>query len=142
VFWTATRYAGSRELAYDFVEKICKILNVSHQALVNFGLLGRSTRSSSKTYKVLFGSECYDAVNRRINVLIRTPAGQAIHLLRLIGEQPKEDVSKAVKGVISSMPVSRRVAAIALFLLRTARSDELRLVGLSELYVNSLIRYW
>jgi hypothetical protein len=132
VFWTATRYSGLRDLAYDFVEKICKILNVSHQALVSFGLLRRSSKSSSKTYEVLFGSECYDAVNRRIDVLTRTTAGQAIHLLRLVGEQSKDDVSKAVKGAISSMPVSRKVAVTALFLLRTAKSDELGLVRLSE----------
>ncbi|ACL10888.1 predicted DNA methylase containing a Zn-ribbon module [Desulfurococcus amylolyticus 1221n] len=133
VLWTATRYAGSRELVYDFVEKICKILNVPHQALVNFGLLRKSARSSSNTYEVLFGSECYSAVGHRIELLTKTSAGRAIHLLRLIGGQPREDVSRAAKGVISSMPVSRGVAATALFLLHTARSSELELVGLSEL---------
>jgi len=132
IFWTATRYTCSKELASDFVKKICQILNVRYQSLINFGLLKQPSKSSSKTYKILFGSKCYDAVNKRINVLIRTIAGQAIHLLRLIGEQPKDDISRAVKGVVSSMPVSRRVAATALFLLRTARGDELRLVGLSE----------
>jgi len=133
VFWTASRYTSSRELSYDFVEKVCKILNVAHNALVNFGLLSSSSRSSAKTYRVLFGRECYEAVKMRTDILVKTVAGQAIYLLRLIGEQPKEDVSKAVKTIVSSMPVSRRVAATALFLLRTARSDELTLVGLSEL---------
>jgi len=133
IFWTTTRYAESRELAYDLVEKICKILEVSHQVLVDFGLLGRASKSSPKTYRILFGSECYDVVKKRIDVLTKTVAGQAIHLLKLIGEQPKDDVTKAMKGVLSLLPVSRRVVAVALFLLRTANSSELNLVGLSEL---------
>jgi putative DNA methylase len=28
VMWTATRYTGDGELAYGFVEKVCKTLNV------------------------------------------------------------------------------------------------------------------
>jgi len=132
ILWTATRYTGSRELAYDFIEKTCKVLGTSHQMLVELGLLGRLEKSSSKTYRLLFGDECYDAVKRRVNVLTKTAAGQAVHLLKVVGEQPKDDVFKAVKGVLTSMPVSRGVIATALFLLRTARGDELGLVGLSE----------
>jgi len=133
IFWTASRYTGSRELSYDFVEKVCKILNVPHNYIIYYGLLSSSSRSSAKTYRVLFGGECYEAVKRRTDILIKSVAGQAIHLLRLIGEQPKEDISKVAKTIVSSMPVSRRVVAVALFLLRTAGNDELTLVDLSEL---------
>jgi len=128
MLWTATRYTDSRNLAYDFVEKICKILGTERERLASFGLI----RAGGDSYEVLFGRECYDAVRNRVEILTRTDAGQAIHLLRFIGEQPKEDVSRVVEKVKSSMPVSRRVALIALFLLRTARGEELRLVGLSE----------
>jgi hypothetical protein len=128
LMWTATRYTGERELAYDFVEKVCKTLNVERQNLKYFGLLHQEEASR---YKVLFGSEVYEAVGGRLERLVKTNAGHAIHVLRLIGEQPKDDVVKTAKAVFSTTPTSRNVAATALFLLRTATEEELRLVNLS-----------
>jgi adenine-specific DNA methylase len=145
ILWTATRYAESRELTYDFVEKVCKITRVDVQMLAYLGLLVRPQRSG-QPYRLLFGSECYEAVRNEVNRLVRTAAGQAVHLLRLIGEQPKDDISKAIRGVLSSMPVGRSVAATALFLLRTARDEELQLLRLSnivrEFTDNMLVRLY
>jgi putative DNA methylase len=130
ILWTATRYAGERELVYDFVEKVCKTLNVERANLVHFGLM--QSEKSSK-YKLLFGSEVYEAVKGRLERLTKTVAGQAIHVLRLIGEQPKDDVAKVVKAVFSTIPVGRNTAVTALFLLRTATDEELKLVNLSRM---------
>jgi hypothetical protein len=130
LMWTATRYTGERELAYDFVEKVCKTLNVERANLVHFGLM--QSEKSSK-YRLLFGSEVYEAIKGRLERLTKTVAGQAIHVLRLIGEQPKDDVAKVVKAVFSTIPVSRNTAVTALFLLRTATEEELKLVNLSRI---------
>ncbi|MHA1664977.1 MAG: hypothetical protein ACTSVW_04015 [Candidatus Njordarchaeales archaeon] len=142
IFWSATRFTQFRELTYDFVEKICKMVNVDYSALINFGLLARVKKGSLKVYKVLFGRECYNAVNRRISILTRYSAGQAIHLLKLISEQPRDDVERVAKKVISVIPISRVSAAISQFLLRTARDDELSLVDVSILsrdYVDKVL---
>ena len=128
LMWTATRYTGERELAYDFVEKVCKTLNTERQNLTHFGLI---RQEESSRYKVLFGSEVYEAVGGRLERLTKTVAGHAIHVLRLIGEKPKDDVTKVAKTVFSTIPTSRNVATTALFLLRTANEEELRLVNLS-----------
>jgi hypothetical protein len=129
LMWTATRYAGERGLAYDFVEKVCKTLNVDRQNLTYFGLI---RKEGSSTYRILFGSEVYDAVGGRLERLTKTTVGRAIHVLRLIGEQPKDDVARVARVVFSTIPTSRADATTALFLLRTARKDELELVNLSE----------
>jgi adenine-specific DNA methylase len=145
ILWTATRYAESGELSYDFVEKVCKITGVNIQVLAYSGLLVRPQRSG-QPYGLPFGSECYGAVRNEIDKLVRTVAGQAIHLLRLIGEQPKDDILRAIRGVLSTMPVSRSAVATALFLLRTARDEELQLVRLSsiarEFADNMLVRIY
>jgi hypothetical protein len=130
ILWTATRYTGKRELAYDFVEKVCKTLNVERANLIQFGFV-QSEKSSR--YKLLFGSEVYEAVKGRLERLTKTVAGQAIHVLRLIGEQPKDDVVKVAKSVFSAIPIGRNTAITALFLLRTATDEELRLVNLSRI---------
>jgi hypothetical protein len=130
LMWTATRYTGERELAYDFVEKVCKTLNTERQNLTYFGLI---RQEESSRYKVLFGSEVYETVGGRLERLTKTVAGHAIHVLRLIGEKPKDDVTKAARAVFSTVPTSRNVATTALFLLRTATEEELRLVNLSEI---------
>jgi len=129
IFWVTTRFSDSNEIPYDFMEKICKILKINYNQLSYVGLLAQT----QKSYKILFGKECYDAIKGRIPALTKTVAGQAIHLLKMIGELPKDDVKKIVKEVLNVMPVSHSVAATALFLLRTAKSNELNLVGLSEL---------
>lgn len=128
LMWMATRYTGERELAYDFVEKVCKTLNVDRQNLAYFGLI---RQEKSSIYRILFSSEAYDAVRGRLERLTKTTVGRAIHVLRLIGEQPKDDVARVARAVFSTIPISRSDATTALFLLRTAREDELGLVNLS-----------
>jgi hypothetical protein len=133
ILWTATRYLSEREIAYDFVEKICKIINVQLDELVIHGFVARPSKTSkAKQYRLLFGDECYKALGGRHERLIKTTVGHAIHLLRLIGEQPKDDISKVIKNVLSAMPVGRNTIATALFLLRTASDEELGLVKLSK----------
>jgi len=129
MLWTASRYSRERGLAYDFVEKVCKLFNIDLRTLVAYGLV---SRSSAKQYRLLFGNESYEAIKGREGTFVKTIAGQAVHLLRLIGEGPKDDASKAVKEISSSMPVSRSAITTALFLLRTANEEELSLVGLSK----------
>jgi adenine-specific DNA methylase len=132
MLWTATRYAETRDLAYDFVEKVCKIMNININDLAYKGLLKKPSRSGSN-YRLLFGSECYDVVKNRVEVLVTTNAGRAIHALRLIGEmERKEDVSKTVQSIASRLPLSRSVIVTALYLLRTATPEELKLVGIQN----------
>jgi len=139
LLWIATRYAGKRELAYDFVEKVCKTLNVNHQYLAKYyGLVKQekseySKKSKSSTYRVLFGGEVYDAVKGRLEMLAKTAVGRAIQVLRLIGEQPKDDVTRVARALSSKILTSRSDIAMALFLLRTASEDELELVKLSRI---------
>jgi len=139
LLWIATRYTGERELAYDFVEKVLQTLNVNRQFLTNnYGLVKQeksesSKKSKSSTYRVLFGSEVYDAVKGRLEMLTATAVGRAIQVLRLIGEQPKDDVTRVARALSSKIPTSRSDIAMALFLLRTASEDELELVKLSRI---------
>ncbi|MCQ4448660.1 MAG: hypothetical protein NO076_05385 [Sulfolobales archaeon] len=130
LLWIATRYTGGRELAYDFVEKVCKTLNVNHQYLTKYYGLLNQEKSKSSTYRVLFGGEVYDAVKGRLERLAETAVGRAIQVLRLIGEQPKDDVTRVARALSSKIPTSRSDIAMALFLLRTASEDELELVKL------------
>jgi len=139
LLWIATRYAGKRELAYDFVEKVLQTLNVNRQILTNnYGLVKqeKSEKSKSSTYRVLFGGEVYDAVKGRLEMLTATAVGRAIQVLRLIGEQPKDDVTRVARALSSKIPTSRSDIAMALFLLRTASEDELELVKLSRISKN------
>jgi len=133
LLWIATRYAGERELAYDFMEKVLKTLNVNRQILTNYYGLIKQEKSKSSTYRVLFGGEVYDAVKGRLERLTATAVGRAIQILRLIGEQPKDDVTRVARALSSKIPTSRSDIAMALFLLRTASEDELELVKLSRI---------
>jgi putative DNA methylase len=132
MLWTASRYAETRDLAYDFVEKVCKIMNININDLAYKGLLKKPSRSGGN-YRLLFGNECYDAVKNRVEVLVTTNAGRAIHTLRLIGEmERKDDVSKTAQSIASRLPLSRSVIVTALYLLRTATPEELKLVGIEN----------
>ena len=132
MLWTSSRYAGSRDLAYDFIEKVCKIMNISVDALVGRGLLKKPSKSNNY-YSLLFGNECYDAVKGKVDILTTTNVGRAIHVLRLIGEmERKEDATKVAQNIMSRIPLSRSVTATALFLLRTATLEELRLVEIQN----------
>jgi len=132
MLWTASRYAETRDLAYDFIEKVCKIMNIDINVLASRGLLMKPSRSGGN-HRLLFGSECYDAVRNKAEVLVITNAGRAIHVLRLIGEmERKEDATKAAQSIASRIPLSRSVIVTALYLLRTATPEELRLVGIQN----------
>jgi len=133
LLWIATRYTRERELAYDFVEKVLQTLNVDRQMLTKYYGLINQEKSKSSTYRVLFGGEVYDAVKGRLERLTETAVGRAIQVLRLIGEQPKDDVTRVARALSSKIPTSRSDIAMALFLLRTASEDELELVKLSRI---------
>jgi len=76
---------------------------------------------------VFYGNEVFEALKRRLEIMNRTVAGRAILLTRLILEAPTRiDVSKAVEYVLSEMPVGKRDAAVALFLILTASEVELK----------------
>jgi adenine-specific DNA methylase len=132
MLWTASRYAGTRDLAYDFVEKVCKIMNIDTSTLVNRGLLKKPSKSANY-YSLAFGDECYKAAKGGVVTVTLTNVGKAIHTLKLIGElERKEDVIKAAQSIASRIPLSRSVVATALFLLRTATLEELKLVGIQS----------
>jgi len=132
MLWTASRYAGSRDLAYDFIEKVCKIMNINVNALVSRGLLMKPSKSNNH-YSLLIGNECYDAVKGKVDILTTMNVGRAIHILRLISElERKEDFVKAAQNIKSRIPLSKSVTATALFLLRTATLEELKLVGIQN----------
>jgi len=132
MLWTASRYAGTRDLAYDFVEKVCKIMNINISTLVDRGLLKKPSKSANY-YSLAFGDECYKAAKGGVVTVTSTNVGKAIHTLKLIGElERKEDVIKAAQSIASRIPLSRSVAATALFLLRTATLEELKLVGIQS----------
>jgi adenine-specific DNA methylase len=132
MLWTASRYAETRDLAYDFIEKVCKIMNIDIDALTKRGLLRGPLRSGGHR-RLLFGSECYGAVRNKMEVLVATNVGKAIHVLKLIGEmERKEDATKAAQNIASRIPLSRSVIVAALYLLRTATREELKLIEIQN----------
>jgi hypothetical protein len=72
-------------------------------------------------------------VKGKVDILTTMNVGRAIHILRLISElERKEDFVKAAQNIRSRIPLSKSVTATALFLLRTATLEELKLVGIQN----------
>jgi len=130
-FWVSTRYSEESNVNYDFSEKICKVIGITVDGLHNYGLLNKVEKN---IYQVLFGREVTDAVMNRVEILDRTAAGQAMYLFKLIADSPiKDDPERCARQVLTIRPASRQVIATALFLLRTAKEDELRKASISPL---------
>ncbi|MEM2057793.1 MAG: hypothetical protein QXO76_06045, partial [Thermoproteota archaeon] len=124
VFWISTRYYEGETLPYidyDFVEKICKVLDIGVGRLENFGFL---KKVKNNLYVVPFGREIEHSAGRKLETLTVIVAGQAIYLIDQIVNSPiRDDVEKCAKYVLQQKPVSKQAIAVALFLLKTARED-------------------
>jgi len=126
--WHITRWSAEPVVDYDFAEKLFKEIGITRSDLAYYGLI--NTRGK---VKVFYGNEVFEALKRRLEIMNRTVAGRAILLTRLILEAPtRMDVSKAVEYVLSEMPVGKRDAAVALFLILTASDAELKKMKATE----------
>jgi hypothetical protein len=107
------------------------------KSLETFGLLKKIEKNA---YSVLFGQDVFEALKGRLELLDRTIAGEAIHLIKRIVDSPiKDDEERCARDVISVKPVSRQVIATATFLLRTARDDELKRASIHPQYTKPYI---
>lgn len=133
VFWLSTRYYEKEMkpyVDYDFAEKICKVVGIRVSTLEDYGLIKKIEKNA---YSVSFGQEMFDAIRGRLEYLDRTAAGGAMYLIKLIVDSPiKDDEERCARDVLSIKPVSKQVIATAMFLLRTAREEELRKASISK----------
>ncbi|MEM2126614.1 MAG: hypothetical protein QXH67_00115 [Candidatus Bathyarchaeia archaeon] len=140
LFWLSTRYTDEESKAfidYDFAEKICKVLGIVVGDLEKFGLLKKIVKGS---YLVSFGQEVFDNLRGKLELLDKTAVGEAIYLLKRIVDSPvKDDDERCARGVVSVKPVSRQVVATALFLLKTAREEELRKASIHPQYTRPFV---
>jgi len=133
VFWLSIRYyeEGMKPFVdYDFAEKICKVLGIRISTLEDYGLLSKIGKNA---YAVLFGQDIFDVIRGKLEYLERSVVGEATHLLRLIVDSPvKDDEERCARDVLSVKTFSKQAVATALFLLRTARDDELKKASISR----------
>ncbi len=131
LLWMSTRFSEESTVEYDFGEKICKVIGTSLDRLKNLGLLEAKGGSSRK---VIYGREALELIKRRVEVLDKTASGMALRLTKILADIPAvEEVSRAAERVRTLFPYSRQVVAVALFLLLTAREDELKSFGITRL---------
>ncbi|MEM3693680.1 MAG: hypothetical protein QXI39_06645 [Candidatus Bathyarchaeia archaeon] len=135
LLWLSTRYVPESIVEYDFAEKICKVSGLGVESLTGYGLLRMVEANKKKLLRVPYGAEVFEALRNKLELLNRTTAGSAIYLTRLIAEAPaavREDVSKWADYIMKVNPSSRQVIATALFLLRTAKDEELRGISVTK----------
>lgn len=129
LFWLATRFARESKIDYDFAEKICKVTGIKIENLKVYGLLVKS----NSLYLVPCGNEIFDIVSNRLEVLNRTNVGKAMMLINHIVDSPiKDNIEKCGEYVISKIPVSKTVVLTALFIVGTAKEEELDKMEVSE----------
>ncbi|MEM2291995.1 MAG: hypothetical protein QXX41_01835 [Nitrososphaerota archaeon] len=131
LLWMSTRFSEESTVEYDFGEKICKVIGTSLDRLKNLGLL--ETKGGT-TRKIIYGREAVDLIKRRVEILDKTVSGMALRLTKILADTPAvEETSRAAERVKTLFPFSRQVVAVALFLLLTAREDELEPFGITRL---------
>lgn len=134
LFWLSTRYIAENSLPsidYDFIEKICKVLDTRIDSMESSGLI---ERSKGNLYQLLFGVDTLEKLKGKTETIDRTAAASAIFLLKLIADAPIRDKEeKSAKHVLSIKVFNKQVISVALFLLRTAREEELRKASISPL---------
>lgn len=129
IFWVVSRVSEQPKVNYDFVEKICKVLGIRRQQLSFHGLLyGRG-----KQYLIPYVQDSLSAVKGKLEVLDKTVAGKALLLTDAIVKSPIKDVERCVEYILSFMPVGKQEANVALFLLRTAKEEELEKSSITKL---------
>mgnify|MGYP000223937537 CR=1 FL=1 len=133
IFWLSTRYYEEETrpiVDYDFAEKICKVLGITVHSLEIYGLLKKIGKNA---YLVSFGQDAFDAVKGGIEHLDKKVVGSAMLLIKRIADSPiKDDEERCARYVLGVKPVSKQVVATAMFLLRTAKENELRKVSVSK----------
>ncbi|MEM3546686.1 MAG: hypothetical protein QW547_06200 [Candidatus Bathyarchaeia archaeon] len=131
LLWMSTRFSEESTVEYDFGEKICKVIGTSLDRLKNLGLL--ETKGGT-TCKIIYGKEAADLIKRRVEILDKTVSGMALRLTKILADTPAvEETGRAAERVKTLFPFSRQVVAVALFLLLTAREDELESFGITRL---------
>jgi hypothetical protein len=129
LLWMSTRFSEEPTIEYDFGEKICKVIGTSLNRLRNLGLL--EARGKESTSRIAFGSRAIELVKHRVEILDKTASGMALRLTKILADIPAvEETSKVAERVKTLFPVSRQVAALALFLLLTAKEEELESFGI------------
>jgi hypothetical protein len=129
LLWMSTRFSEEPTIEYDFGEKICKVIGTSLNRLRDLGLLEAKGRESTR--RIAYGRRAIELVKHRVEILDKTASGMALRLTKILADIPAvEEVDKAAERVKMLFPVSRQVAALALFLMLTAKQEELESFGI------------
>jgi adenine-specific DNA methylase len=129
LLWMSTRFSEEPTIEYDFGEKICKVIGTSLNRLRDLGLLEAKGRESTR--RIAYGRRAIELVKHRVETLDKTASGMALRLTKILADIPAvEEVDKAAERVKMLFPVSRQVAALALFLMLTAKQEELESFGI------------
>ncbi|MCC6018967.1 MAG: DUF1156 domain-containing protein [Candidatus Verstraetearchaeota archaeon] len=129
LLWMATRFSEESTIEYDFGEKMCKVIGTDLDRLKHLGLLEAKGRESTR--RVVYGGQVTDLIKRRVEILDKTVSGMALRLTKTLADIPAtEEAEKAAKRVKTLLPVSRQVVAVSLFLLLTAKEEELESFGI------------
>jgi hypothetical protein len=129
LLWMSTRFSEESNIEYDFGEKICKVLGTNLRELKWLGLL--ETKGRESTYKIVYGKQVLDLVKRRVEVLDKTNVGMALRLTNVLANYSvSEEVNNVAERIKTTFPISKRVIAVALFLLLTAKQEELESFGI------------
>jgi hypothetical protein len=141
LLWMSTRFSEESTIEYDFGEKICKVIGTGLINLKGLGLLEDKGRKS--TYRIAYGRQVIEQVKRRVEILDKTTVGMALRLTNILADIPVvEEVGKAAERVKTIFPVSGQVVAVALFLLLTAKQEELEAFGikLNKPFIRDVLR--
>jgi adenine-specific DNA methylase len=129
LLWMVTRFSEESTIEYDFGEKICKVIGTDFDRLKHLGLL--EAKGKESTRRVVYGRQVMDLIKRRVEILDKTVSGMALRLTKTLADIPAtEEAEKAAKHVKTLLPVSRQAVAVSLFLLLTAKEEELESFGI------------
>jgi hypothetical protein len=129
LLWMVTRFSEESTIEYDFGEKICKVIGTDLDRLKHLGLL--EAKGKESTRRVVYGGQVVDLIKRRVEILDKTVSGMALRLTKTLADIPATmEAEKAAKHVKTLLPVSRQVVAVSLFLLLTAKEEELESFGI------------
>jgi hypothetical protein len=129
LLWMVTRFSEESTIEYDFGEKICKVIGTDLDRLKHLGLL--EAKGKESTRRVVYGGQVVDLIKRRVEILDKTVSGMALRLTKTLADIPATmEADKAAKHVKTLLPVSRQVVAVSLFLLLTAKEEELESFGI------------
>jgi len=141
LLWMVTRFSEESTIEYDFGEKICKVIGTDLDRLKHLGLLEAKDKESTR--RVVYGGQVADLIKRRVEILDKTVSGMALRLTKTLADIPATmEAMKAAKHVKTLLPVSRQVVAVSLFLLLTAKEEELESFGikLNKSFIENVLK--